>query len=66
MSGKGKNQLEASQYESGHQGMFNKGVINLNPKVHSPLFAAVLLLLRAIHFIGGRPGLLAIGFKHFQ
>ena len=35
----------------------------LNPRVHSSLFAAVLLLLQPIHFIGGRPGLPARGFK---
>ena len=37
-------------------------VLVLNPKVHSPLHAALLLLLRPIHFIAGRPGLPASGF----
>ena len=37
----------------------------LNPQGHIPLFAAVLLLLRPIHFRGGRPGRPAWGFKEF-
>ena len=43
--------------------LIKRYIRSLNPKVHSPLFAAVLLLLQPIHFIGGRLGLPAIGFK---
>ena len=35
----------------------------LKPKVHSPPFAATDVAVASIHFIPGRPGLPAIGFK---